>query len=229
MPARGELCQLQAQGLKAFEAELVRNGPRVRRCRFERERLDLLFATLNSYLGQHRECVARKERSAFRGSLQLTPTAGIPGFHFNASGLRLLCRCYRPPTEADRASKRVRHYRRQFPEAVSKAPGREVLRILRPRLALAQAALDRANAKECARRALRISGGCAAGVSAGCSRRALGHSGLVGEHRVFCTAVRRARRRVCRRRSDVRAGIPHVARHALGAGPVGATAIEELS
>ena len=37
--------------LKAFEAELVRTGPRVRRFRFDRERLDLLFATLNSYLG----------------------------------------------------------------------------------------------------------------------------------------------------------------------------------
>ena len=37
--------------LQAFEAALVRDGPRVRRWRFDRERLDLLCATLNSYLG----------------------------------------------------------------------------------------------------------------------------------------------------------------------------------
>lgn len=37
--------------LKAFEAELVRQGRTARRYRFDRERLDQLFAMLNSYLG----------------------------------------------------------------------------------------------------------------------------------------------------------------------------------
>ena len=99
--------------LNAFETELVRNGPRVRRCRFERERLDLLYATLNSYMGHmQRASTASLWRALWQRHAWLAAY-----FTFDPAALEL-GRRYLPPIGARRASQQYRHYRRQFPEAV---------------------------------------------------------------------------------------------------------------
>jgi len=99
--------------LKAFEAELVRNGPRVRRCRFDRERLDLLFATLNSYLG-HSQMASTTSlwRALWHRHAWLAAY-----FTFDLAE-RKLSRRYLPPAAARRAGQQYRYYRKQFPEAV---------------------------------------------------------------------------------------------------------------
>jgi len=98
---------------KAFEADLARNGLRVRRWRFDRERLDLLFATLNSYLG-HTQMASTT--SLWRALWQRH--AWLAAYFTFDPGERQLTRRYLPPTEVRRASQQYRHYRRQFPEAV---------------------------------------------------------------------------------------------------------------
>jgi hypothetical protein len=99
--------------LKAFEAELVRNGPRVRRCHFDRERLDLLFATLNSYLGHSQMAsTASLWRAVWQRHVWLAAY-----FTFDLAE-RKLSRRYLPPAAARRAGQQYRHYRKQFPEAV---------------------------------------------------------------------------------------------------------------
>ena len=101
------------QKLKAFEAELVRQGETARRYRFDRERLDQLFATLNSCLG-HTQIASTAslwhalwERHAWLAAY----------FRFD-SGERRLVRRYLPPEGACRAVQQYRHYRRHFPESV---------------------------------------------------------------------------------------------------------------
>ena len=167
--------------LKAFEAELVRNGPRVRRCRFDRKRLDLLFATLNSYLGHTQMAgTASLWRALWERHAWLAAY-----FTFDPEE-RKINRRYLPPTQANRASQQYRHYCRQFPEARGAAPAGEVLRILRAgRRGAGRGARPRADATEQARRALRISGGRAAGVSAAAARAGASRHGDRGGGPIF--------------------------------------------
>jgi hypothetical protein len=97
----------------AFEAELVRRGKTARRYRYDHEQLDLLFATLNSYLGHTRMASTTSLWRALWG--RHTWLAAFFGFD---PATRKLVRRYLPPSYARRAGEQYCYYRRQFPEAV---------------------------------------------------------------------------------------------------------------